>query len=88
LYVYKASDDQTVRLWDPATGAMMQRLEDHSRGIKAVAFSMDGKQLASASNDWTVRLWETATGALLQTIEVDTIVRALSFSIDGLPRLR
>jgi WD40 repeat protein len=48
-----------------------------------VAFSPDGKQLASASRNDTVRLWDTATGAALQTREVNTVIRTLLFSRDG-----
>jgi WD40 repeat protein len=58
------SGDETVRLWDPATGALTQTLEGHSDRVQAVAFSPDGRLLASGSRDKTVRLWDPATGAL------------------------
>ena len=79
-----ASSDQTVRLWDPATGASRGRLEGHSGSVSAVVFSPDGQLLASASSDHTVRLWDPATGASRGRLEGHSgSVSAVVFSPDG-----
>ncbi|KAL3469681.1 WD40 repeat-like protein [Aspergillus californicus] len=79
-----SSDDNTVRLWDPATGALEQTLEGHSDSVLSVAFSPDGRLLASSSSDKTVRLWDPATGALEQTLKGHSDwVWSVAFSPDG-----
>ncbi|KAL8353836.1 hypothetical protein RB601_003595 [Gaeumannomyces tritici] len=78
------SGDNTVKLWDAATGACLQTLEGHSDEVLSVAFSPDGQRLASASYDKTVKLWDAATGACLQTLEGhSSSVSSIAFSPDG-----
>ncbi|KAL4733371.1 WD40-repeat-containing domain protein [Aspergillus similis] len=79
-----ASNDQTVRLWDPSTGQHLHTLEGHTLLVSTVAFSRDVKMLASASHDQTVRLWDPSTGQHLHTLEGHTgWVNAVAFSQDG-----
>ncbi|KAF2030467.1 vegetative incompatibility protein HET-E-1 [Setomelanomma holmii] len=82
--VASASDDNTVRLWEAATGTCRSTLEGHSDIVNAVAFSPDGQLVASASYDNTVRLWEAATGTCRSTLEGHSdVVEAVAFSPDG-----
>jgi len=57
-----ASDDRTVRIWDPATGEHLHTLAGHTGPVLAVAYQPDGTRLATASDDRTVRIWDLATG--------------------------
>lgn len=45
------------------------RVVGHTEAITALAFSPDGKTLATGSDDYTVKLWNVATGLMLRTIE-------------------
>jgi serine/threonine protein kinase len=59
-------------------------LTGHVGGVYVVAFSPDGKLLASGGEDRTIRLWDMVTGTSrsLQTDHPDTVV-GLAFSPDG-----
>ncbi|KAI3014419.1 hypothetical protein CBS147347_11487 [Aspergillus niger] len=78
------SDDHTIKLWDPATGVEQRTLTSHSDSVLSVAFSPDGRMLASGSYNHTLKLWDTATGIEQYTlIGHSHLVRSVAFSPDG-----
>ncbi|NJL06753.1 MAG: WD40 repeat domain-containing protein, partial [Chloroflexaceae bacterium] len=76
--------DNTIGLWDAASGEQIRILNGHEDWVRAVAFSPDGQLLASVSDDTTVRLWDVASGQEVQVLRAhDDWVRAVAFSPDG-----
>jgi WD40 repeat protein len=54
--------DRTVRLWDLVSGRERARLGDSLSQVGALAFSRDGRQLATADNGNNVKVWDATTG--------------------------
>lgn len=59
-----SSNDGTIRFCDMATGAELHSLRGHADSVAAVAFSHNGKWLASASKD-TIKFWDIKGDSLI-----------------------
>jgi uncharacterized protein YjbI with pentapeptide repeats len=65
--VLTGSWDDTAKLWNSATGALIQTFTGHKDWVTSVALSASGDQVLTGSDDHTAKLWNAATGALIQT---------------------
>jgi RNA polymerase sigma factor (sigma-70 family) len=75
-----------IQLWDTDTGKALRGWQAHALGAVALAFSPDGKVLASAGNvrGESIRLWDVESGNALQPTEGHNgMVRALSVTADS-----
>ncbi len=60
--------DDTIKLWNLATGKELRTLTGHKSSVQSIAISPDGQTLASGSFDKTIKLWNLKTGDLLRTL--------------------
>ncbi len=74
----------TIRLWNMLTGELKNTLTGHTDGVNCIAFSPDGKTLASGGGDSTIRFWDPHTGKQRTTLigHEGPVVR-IAFSSDG-----
>lgn len=73
----------SVELWDLPSGQQARQFNAAVGMVSALAFSADGKRMASASFDNTVRIWDLAAGRELHQCPVGATVHAVAFSADG-----
>ncbi|EKM59841.1 uncharacterized protein PHACADRAFT_250587 [Phanerochaete carnosa HHB-10118-sp] len=78
------SGKHTACLWDVATGKLIREFVGHSHDVLSVAFSLDGRRIATGSLDRTVMIWEVATGARVATCSRHGVwVHSVAFSPNG-----
>jgi WD40 repeat protein len=77
--------DNTVRIWDVATGNVKHTLFGHNSAVQCVAFSRNSKILASGASDKNIRLWDVSNGQSIRmmTNAHNDWVRGLHFQPDG-----
>ncbi|OUL24068.1 serine/threonine-protein kinase [Nostoc sp. 106C] len=79
-----SGDDKIIKLWDLNTHKVLATLSGHSQAVKSLAYSLDGKILATASDDHTIKLRD-----INQFQEICTLVghshavKSVAFSPDG-----
>src|SRR5262249_36765107 len=76
--------DGELQWCDPATGRLMSSSHVHTAEITGLAFSADGKRLASASHDGEIRIWNAgSTVAACRLVGFSKMVDQLYFDRSG-----
>jgi WD40 repeat protein len=82
--IVSASWDDTLKVWDAASGDERLTLTGHSDSVDDCAISADGSIIVSASSDKTLKVWAARTGDELMTLAGHTdIVEGCAISADG-----
>ena len=66
--IASAADDHTAAVYNISTGIRMHKLEAHTKEVTQVAFSMDGRLVATASKDACIGVWDALNGKLLHML--------------------
>jgi WD40 repeat protein/tRNA A-37 threonylcarbamoyl transferase component Bud32 len=77
---------ERIEIWEVETRHMVRAIpvQPNTKWVYCIAFSTDGKLLASGGWDKTIKLWDLATGAEVQTIQGHRgFVEQIAFSPDG-----
>jgi WD40 repeat protein len=77
------SNGSTAKLWNLASGQEGASLRGHTAAIGSLAFSPDGRTLATGANDGTVILWDVPTGRQTDRKRYGYVVSRIAFSPNG-----
>lgn len=80
---FAKKNGKTVELWDLRTVKLKITFEGHTANVISIAFSPDGKMIASGDYEGVIRLWDIDTGKHKRILTPHKIVDEVMFSPDG-----
>jgi WD40 repeat protein len=73
-----------VQVWEVPSWKSLVTFDTHTQAVKRVAFSPDGRTLATGGMDGTLRLWEVAAGKERRRFQGhEGVIAGLAFAPDG-----
>jgi len=83
-FLYSASSDKTIKIWDVPKGKLLKTLTGHEWKVTTLAISNNGKFLVSGSNDGSTKVWDLETGKELKSFDnIGTKVKGVAISNDN-----
>jgi len=89
LRIISASHDNTIKLWDFKTEALIQTLRGHAGWVRSCDISADGRAVISASHDRAAKLWSLDGYEEVRVLNARVLsghgdaITSASFSADG-----
>lgn len=86
-FLVTASFDNTLKLWEAATGKEIRTYggtTGHTKQVICVAFSQDGTMIASGSTDNTLKTWDVPVSTPIRSLKTNDASQAVALSPDGL----
>ncbi len=75
---------EVVKVWDRPGRRLLSVLEGHEKWIRTIAFSQDGRRLATGGSDRLTRVWDPRSGRVLAETRSKWQAQSLAFSPEGL----
>ncbi len=82
--LFATAIENNISLWEVDNIRQLYKFDGHTAWVRSLAFSPDGKILASGSHDRTIRLWNVETGVCAAILTGHTSgIQSVVFSHDG-----
>ena len=79
-----SGEDNTVKIWDVRSGRVLRTFSGFQQRVSSVAFSPDGRLLASGSDDKSIRVWHVISGRFIGTLRGHASgISAVTFVAEG-----
>ncbi|MDA0195246.1 MAG: caspase family protein [Bacteroidetes bacterium] len=85
-FVFSASDDKTIKMWDLKTGVDVKNFTGHIAAVKALNITPDGNKLISGDADGKLFIWEVGGNeeALSKIDAHEGVINTIELTKDGL----
>ncbi len=78
--IVSGSYDNTIKVWDLASGRLLNTLEGHSSSVRSVAITPDSTKIVSGSRDKTIKVWDLNNGSNTFSCKFDSSISSIAIS--------